>query len=71
MATVVGRKFAVDMASIVISVTHWRHVQAPLFSGITAGFQESAFMTLLKVKPRDLEPLLDNCTKVSLTQCYC
>lgn len=63
----VGRRYAVDMASIVVSITHWLQVGSPLFTGVIAGFQESAFMTSLKVKPPDLEPLLDNCTKVRVT----
>ncbi|XP_071521329.1 galactosylgalactosylxylosylprotein 3-beta-glucuronosyltransferase 2-like isoform X2 [Panulirus ornatus] len=60
---IAGRKFPVDMAGFAVNVQFYLQRNAPLMP-YNVGFEEDGFLKALKIKPEDIEPLADNCTKI-------
>ncbi|KAK8754123.1 hypothetical protein OTU49_012261, partial [Cherax quadricarinatus] len=61
---IAGRKFPVDMAGFAVNVQFYLKRNAPMMP-YNVGFEEDGFLKALKIKPEDIEPLADNCTKVN------
>ncbi|XP_069182586.1 galactosylgalactosylxylosylprotein 3-beta-glucuronosyltransferase P isoform X1 [Procambarus clarkii] len=60
---IAGRKFPVDMAGFAVNVQFYLKRNAPLMP-YNVGFEEDGFLKALKIKPEDIEPLANNCTKI-------
>ncbi|XP_069959070.1 galactosylgalactosylxylosylprotein 3-beta-glucuronosyltransferase P isoform X2 [Cherax quadricarinatus] len=60
---IAGRKFPVDMAGFAVNVQFYLKRNAPMMP-YNVGFEEDGFLKALKIKPEDIEPLADNCTKI-------
>ncbi|XP_042230926.1 galactosylgalactosylxylosylprotein 3-beta-glucuronosyltransferase P-like isoform X1 [Homarus americanus] len=60
---IAGRKFPVDMAGFAVNVKFYLKKNAPLMP-YNVGFEEDGFLKALKIKPEEIEPLADNCTKI-------
>lgn len=60
---IAGRRFPVDMAGFAVNVQFYLQRNAPLMP-YSVGFEEDGFLKALKIKPEDIEPLAENCTKI-------
>ena len=59
-----GRKFPVDMAGFAVNVNHFLSCKGAKMP-FQVGREETKFLEQLRITNEDIEPLADNCTKVS------
>ncbi|XP_068236430.1 galactosylgalactosylxylosylprotein 3-beta-glucuronosyltransferase P-like isoform X2 [Palaemon carinicauda] len=60
---IAGRKFPVDMAGFAVNVQFYLQRNTPTMP-YSVGFEEDGFLKALNIKPEEIEPLADNCTKI-------
>ncbi|KAK8400218.1 hypothetical protein O3P69_003134 [Scylla paramamosain] len=60
---IAGRRFPVDMAGFAVNVQFYLKRNAPLMP-YSVGFEEDGFLKALRIKPEEIEPLAENCTKI-------
>ncbi|XP_064095282.1 galactosylgalactosylxylosylprotein 3-beta-glucuronosyltransferase P-like isoform X2 [Macrobrachium nipponense] len=60
---IAGRKFPVDMAGFAVNVQFYLQRNSPMMP-YSVGFEEDGFLKALNIKPEEIEPLADNCTKI-------
>lgn len=61
-----NRKFPVDMAGFAVNVDYFLRFPKAVMP-YRAGREETKFLEQLDITNKDIEPLADNCQKVSLT----
>ena len=59
-----GRRWPVDMASIVVDVNFWKTHNRPVFFADRPGYVETRFLEAMKITRESVQLLADNCTQI-------